>query len=426
MSGLKPAGSPVRPTAIAVGVLLTLLPALVHAQEPEERPERTYPRILFNGFGAFGLVHSTEEQADFQPNALQPDGPGFTDDVSFELDSRLAAQLTVELAPRLRAIVQVIAEERWDDNYGPTVEWANVAYGITPDFTVRAGRTALPAFMLSDFRKVGYAVPWVRPPVEMYSLVPVFNLDGVDATYRARLGEWTNTFNVSYGRAKSTFPSRTAEVETDALGVFNTLERGSLLLRFGIARGDLHMESVGEFFDLFRAFGPDGIAIADQYDANEKAMLYGALGASYDPGPWFVTAELGRIEVDAFVGNRNAWYVGGGARLGPLTPYALYSGTVATSETSAEGLDVSGLPPEQAQMAAGLNAGLNEMLAGKPQQHTGSIGVRWDFMRNVAFKVQIDRIDILEGSHGTFTNLQPGYEPGRAVWLFNAGTAFVF
>lgn len=426
MSGLKLTGSPVRSTAIAVGVLLSMLPALVYAQEPERPPDRTYPRILFNGFGSFGMAHSSEEQADFVSSPLRPDGPGFSDEFSVEVDSRLAGQLTVDFTPRLRVIVQVVAEQQPDDHFFPSVEWANVSYAVTPDLTLRAGRIAVPTFMLSDFRKVGYAIPWVRPPVELYSLVPVFHSDGVDATYRLHLGDWTNTMQATFGHSDSEFPGGAGDVESDGVGFFNTLERADLLLRFGIAHGSLDIESVGEFFDLFRSFGPEGASIADRYDVDDSSMTFYALGASYDPGAWFVTGELGRIEVDAFIGNSNAWYVGGGVRLGPVTPYAVYSGIEATSETTAAGLDVTALPPEQAQAAAGLNAGLNAVLSAKAQQHTGSIGARWDFMRNIALKVQLDRIDVKDGSPGTFTNLQPGFERGGTAYVLSAGTAFVF
>ena len=58
----------------------------------------------------------------------------------------------------------------------------------------------LPTFLVSDSRKVGYGNPWVRPPVEVYSLNPITTLDGVDASYRLHLGEVTNTLQADYGR----------------------------------------------------------------------------------------------------------------------------------------------------------------------------------------------------------------------------------
>ena len=89
------------------------------------------------------------------------------------MDSRVGAQLNARFSPQVSAIVQVTSEQRYDGTYRPEVEWANIKYDVTPDFSIRAGRTVLPSFMVSDYRKVGYATPWVRPPVEVYSLMPL-------------------------------------------------------------------------------------------------------------------------------------------------------------------------------------------------------------------------------------------------------------
>jgi hypothetical protein len=32
----------------------------------------------FSGFGTFGLVHSSEDEADFTASSVQPNGPGYT------------------------------------------------------------------------------------------------------------------------------------------------------------------------------------------------------------------------------------------------------------------------------------------------------------------------------------------------------------
>ena len=60
---------------------------------------------------------------------------------------------------------------------------------------------------MTDSRKIGYANPWVRPPVEVYRLVPVTSNDGVDVSYRLRVRSATNTFQVTAGRSDSRFPN---------------------------------------------------------------------------------------------------------------------------------------------------------------------------------------------------------------------------
>jgi hypothetical protein len=77
-------------------------------------------------------------------------------------------------------------------------------------------------------------------------------------------------------------------------------------------------------------------------------------------------------------------------------------------------------------MAAQLNAGLNALLNSSPVQQNVAIGGRWDFMPGVALKAQLDFVNLLHRSSGTFINEQPGFEPGGSARLFSVATVFVF
>ena len=110
--------------------------------------------LSISGFGTFGLVHSSEDNADFTANLLQPNGAGYTHSWSPDVDSRLGAQVIAHFTPQLSAMLQVISEQSYDNTYQPHVEWANIAYQPTPEFSVRVGRIVLPTFLLSDSRKV--------------------------------------------------------------------------------------------------------------------------------------------------------------------------------------------------------------------------------------------------------------------------------
>ena len=119
----------------------------------------------FSGFGTVGLVHSSEGQADFTNSpSTKPNGAGYSRNWSGDVDSRLGLQATADLTPKLTAVLQVLAQQRYDNTYTPRVEWANVKYAITPDLSVRVGRIAMPTFLVGEYRNVSYAVPWVRPP----------------------------------------------------------------------------------------------------------------------------------------------------------------------------------------------------------------------------------------------------------------------
>ncbi len=397
-------------TALLAGALYAT-GACAHAGEDDAS------MFSFSGFGTVGLVHSSEDQADFTSNYFKPNGAGYSHGWSADVDSLIGGQVTANFTPRLSAILQIIAEQNYDNSYRPHMEWANIKYQFTPDISIRAGRIVLPAFLVSDYRKVGYINPWVRPPVDVYRLMPVSNSDGIDASYRVRVGELINTVWGSYGKSESRHPAGGAVKARSIWGIFNTAEYGPLTAHIAYLKADVTVESVNALFDAYRLFGPEGIAIADKYDAANKPFSFLTLGASYDPGSWFIMGEWGSVESHSVLGKVTAWYASAGYRLGNVTPYVTYA-QMDPDNLSDPGLAAPG--------AAGLNSALNSLLSSKPSQRTISVGGRWDFKKNAALKLQYDHTRIDAGSAGILTNTQPGFQLGGEVNVISATIDFVF
>jgi hypothetical protein len=383
------------------------------------------PVFSFSGFGTLGVVHSSESNADFTTTIFKPTGAGHSRAWSADVDSLVAAQVSVNAGPKLSAVVQAVSEQRYDNTYIPTVEWANIKYQFTPDFFARVGRVVMPSFLGSAYRKVAYASPWVRPPVEVYSLVPITKNDGVEASYRQHFGDVVNTIQGMYGVLTSENSDGTQARARNQGGIFSTFEYGPLTVHVAYHQAHLSVEALRSFFDAFRAFGPQGIAIADQYTCDGKLIPFGSVGASYDPGPWFLTGEWGTSNGHCFIGKRSGWYAGGGYRFGRFSPYLTYARAKA-SGTSNPGLTVSALPPFLAGPATGLNAALKGILGSAPAQKTIAIGGRWDFAKNAAFKLQYEHIRLGAGSPGTLINRQPAFQPGGRLDVFSATVDFVF
>lgn len=385
----------------------------------------------FSGYGTIGAAHSSNDQADYLVDEFKPNGPGHTHRWSADVDSRLGLQGLAQFTPQLSAVVQVITQQRYDDTYTPEVEWANVKYQVTPDFSVRAGRVVLPIYMVTDSRRVGYANPWVRPPVEVYSMVPVTHVDGIDANYRTLLGDMTATFEATLAQSDSHFPGASGFTPgvakaRDLFAVVGTLERGFATLRANWGHAKLTIDSFGAFEQAFGQFGPAGEDIVGRYSVDGRSVDFVGVGATYDPGRWFVTGEWAKFDTHSILGDKSAWYVSAGHRFGKWTPYLTYAAIKADSATSDPGLPLTGLPPQAAATAAFLNQALNQTLGLMPQQHTASIGVRWDFARSAALKLQLDDVRVDSDSRGTFGNFQPGFTPGSSARVFSAVVDFVF
>lgn len=384
------------------------------------------PRIFFDAYGTLGLVYSSEDQADFVANLLQAEGAGHTSEVNPKVDSRLGLQATVELTSRLSSVVQVVIEQEPDGDFRPGVEWANLKYDFTPDFSIRVGRMVQPTFMVSEYRKVGYATPWVRPPEEVYRMTPVSNFDGIDFSYRHRFGKYLNTLRGIFGRSDTEIGVGGEFRARDVLVFSNTLEWDDFLLFASVGRYRLTFEEVNPLFNAFRQFGPEGDAIANRYDADGKQVTILTAGARYDPGDWFVMGELGDLDTRTFLGNPRGAYITGGYRIGAFTPYASIARIWNGDKTSDPGLSTGGLPPSIAATAGQLNFELNELLASAVRQKTLALGTRWDFARNMALTMQYEYLDLSSGSPGAFINIQPDFRLGGSASVVSLTLDFVF
>jgi hypothetical protein len=413
--------------ALAQAGLLSCLP-LREASPADAIEDR--PSVSFAAFGTLSVVHSDEDQADFVRSMAIPRGAGASTAWASDVDSLAGGQLTVTAGPRLSAEVQVVAEHRYDNSYSPHVEWANLKYEFTPDFAVRAGRIALPIFMFTDLRRVGFALPWVRTPQEVYELVPVTSNDGIDLTWNRQVGAGRNTFQLAMGRSNTPFERNRVGYDaktSDQFVAADTYDLGDLSLRVNYGQAHFTMDLYRPLFDAFRQLAAlGGQAIADRYELDGRMARYMGVSASYQPGTWFAMGELGRLGTDALIGNRVGWYVSAGRQFGAFTPYLTYGALRLTSNTSDPGLPVlPSMPPSLAASIATLDATLNGVLASAPRQSTATAGVRFDVMRNLAIKAQFDHIDLKAGSSGTLANVQPGFRPGGALNLISLSLDFV-
>ena len=350
-----------KPMARRIGVVmaqaaLAILASSAHAEEENKM-------FSFSGFGTFGLTHSSLKNGDYVADVFTRSGAGYSSDWSANVDTKAAFQIDAKFNDQLSAVVQIVAKPRPDNTYTPRVEWANVKYSFTPDLSVRIGRTVLPTFMPSDTRLVGYANPWIRPPQETYRLVSFTHSDGIDLSYRTNFGQLKNTIQVWAGSTKVDIVSANNTVSAglkgeNIRGISDTIEYGALTTRLSMTSAD------------YKFVGRDAIPV--------KVIN---LGAIYDPGAWFVQGEVSRYTASTSLRAQLAWNITAGYRWNNFTPYVGYSSIKANDD----------------QVRLALRA-----------QNSTSLGLRWDFRKNMDLKVQFDRLSLQSGSNGFFANVRPG------------------
>jgi hypothetical protein len=373
---------------------------------------QSMPDFSFSGFGTLAAVHSNDKNSDFIGALTQPNGAGHTHSTSLNPDSKLGGQVNVVFGDKLSGVVQVVTQHQYDNSYTPQVEWANLKYQLLPELSVRVGRIAAPSYLLSESRFVGYANTWVRPPVELYGVLPITSNDGVDATWRTPVAGANNTVQAYFGSTSGKTPSGGNLKSKPSWGINDSVEIGSLTLRAGYNafKVDLNVPPLQALLDGVAQMGMTGIA--DKYKLKGMHLSALALGVNYDPGNWFAMGEFVDFKGVGFVSDSRAWYLSGGYRFGSLTPYVTHASVQA------------GIHDETA--AGPLSAVFNSLLyALSPSQVTSSVGLRWDAMKNLALKAQFDHVTTGNQSSGRLI-AYPGFSLGSSVNLVTVSADFVF
>lgn len=403
---------------IAAVLALPLALSSAFAQEAQG------PTVKVSGFGTGALTWTNTNEAEFgRPNQAS----GAKKDPRTGVDSNLGLQADVGVNSWLSFTAQGLVRRDAEDDFGAELAWAFAKARINDQFSVRVGRIGLPAFMISDYRNVGYANTFLRPPVEMYSQVPFNSLDGIDATYQHSFGDTSVTGQLAYGSAEVKIAGGLTGKGKQMVALNLVAEHGPFTARFG--RVDAKVTITGSaplagLLGTLRALSANpGLSqlntMANDLSANDKKASFTSVGLGVDWNNLVGQTEFAKRKTDTYVNDTSSWYVMGGYRFGKVLPY------VIQSKVSIDGYPENRVPAGVASLAP-LRAGAARLPytgVSQGEQSTTSIGVRWDFYRSLALKAQIDRVKPAVGS-GLLLNPTPGFN--RDVTVGAVAVDFVF
>ena len=378
------------------------------------------PTVKVSGFGTGALTWTNTDQAEFgRPNQAS----GAKKDPRTGVDSNLGLQADVTVNSWLSLTGQGVVRKDAEDDFGADLTWAFAKARINDQLSVRVGRTAMPTFMISDYRNVGYANTFLRAPVEMYSQVPYSDLDGIDATYQQSFGDTTITGLLGFGRTEADIAGGLRGKGKNVVAFNLTAEHGPFTVRFGRVTADVTLTgstSMASLLTGLRASGlPQLSAMADQLEAKDKKASFTSLGLSMDWNNIVAQSEFAKRKTHSYINDTTSWYVMGGYRFGKVLPYVMHS------KLSIDNYPANVIPAGIPALAAARDgaARLPYTGLGQGEQATTSVGVRWDLYRSIALKAQIDRVKPGVGS-GLLLNAQRGFQ--RDVTVGAVAVDFVF
>jgi hypothetical protein len=377
--------------------------------------------LSISGFGTVGVAKSNTDDVKFA-RYNQADGVG--DSTRIGLDTNLGLQATYKINDWLSGTAQVLTRKATEHSFTTDLTWAFLKTRINDEVSVRVGRVVVPTFLISDYQNVGYANTMMRPPIEMYSQNPIENSDGADINYQHAFGELNFTAQAFAGVSRgklfvSSGAGSTATYRAPAAGLSVSGEYGPFLLRFAHARADMHINDLQPINGLTTTLNSVGFKqlASDLTFTTGKKIAFTSVGGTMDWNNIVAQAEYAqrRAKEAVYLPDTNSWYTMVGYRIGKVLPYYAHA--------SAKGAGSSVTTPAALARVPALNTAVTGLLA-SAEQTSDIVGVRWDFAKSVALKVQVDRVKP-KAKSGLLINV-PAAGYNKDVTVVAAGLDFVF
>lgn len=378
--------------------------------------------LSISGFGTLAAAKSNSDTAQFV-RYNQSEGVG--DSPRIGLDSNLGLQATYKMNDWLSGTVQVLTRKGPEGNFATDLTWGFLKAKINDEVSVRVGRVVVPTFLISDYQNVGYANTMMRPPIELYAQNPIENSDGIDINYQKAFGELNLTAQAFVGvsRGKLYIASNTttvAEYRAPDAGISVTGEYGAFIFRAAHARADLEINDLTALNALGNTLNAIGFRqlASDLNFKDGKKIAFTSVGMTMDWNNILLQSEYAqrRAKEPVYLADTNSWYAMAGYRVGKFVPY------YAHAAVKGAGSSVT-VPAALAAAPAALRGAISSLMSSQ-EQTTDLVGVRWDFAKSMALKVQLDRVK--PKAKSGYLIHAPAAGTDKAINVVAVGVDFVF
>jgi hypothetical protein len=373
--------------AIAVGSLLLGFAAGTHAQtETSEEP----PALKLSGFGTLAASYHTAPGATVRRDISQAQGAQ-GGQLSFTPDSMLAVQGDWRISPQWDAAIQLMSRARIPNNYNPQVSWGYVKYKPADDFSLRAGRLGIEIYLHDDSAEIGYANLPIRPAI---TYIPR-TANGADAEWLLPLGQGTLRGKLMAGQAIGALqtgvnaPNNINAAPTANASLEYALNGWTARLAYftiKIHNATAETQPGSPLYTLLNGL-PNGTALRHIFDMQNRRITAYAAALAYDDGPLQAALNYNRI-TSLHWSDQHLVYGHTGYRMENLTPYVSYAAIRSPRNFVPTGIPQGVSPQTDLVNTVMAQAQTNFMV----NQTDFALGLRYDFARNVALKLQADYI----------------------------------
>lgn len=393
-------------------------------------------KVTFGVFGNLGLVTSSSDELGYR-GEINSQEAVFKGDFDIQKHSKLGAQLEYVATDAFDIFAQALFHAEDDLDLDSALNIMFLRYRINDNFSVRVGRTPFDLFLLTEYRDVDFAYPWAKLPQEVYGLLPPRNMDGIDIIYRRTVESVEFRTKLSYGRTEYNLND---DFSIDMNDFFNvSAELGDYHWSAAIRYTRTTLDNLNPLVSPVAntVAGLQGIwnfadTIIEDFSVNQISAEYLSIGGRYDWDNLTVYTELARVfgdESELFKQVNNG-YISLSYRTDVFEHFIGFAYTNSDSFTANIVDDLAVpihlLPIETIGLINALDSQLKLNLNGfSPNQHTFSIGTRWNYSQNVVFKAQIDTTSINAFGDTFWENRTPS-STDRAVRTFFLNMSFAY
>jgi len=352
--------------------------------------ETTVSNFTINGFGTLGLIRSTDKELGFRETISQKSA---FDKYDFSRNSDVGVQANYYATDKLDFGLQFLAKETYKNSLDKSIQWAYINYKVNPKVALRLGRVSAGAFMMSDYRHVGFTHLWTHLPTEFYGAYPVKAIDGMNLMFNQSLFDGLFSTKLWFGRTNYDIYGEVAsKVNLDqVLGTSVSWENDiwRLKLSYSQLKARVKNNTIKSLEQELQAASITGWPAAANFTdlLNEDSIIrFYAAGVTYDSSNWLIQSELGLVNTDSILNPGTvSGYLSVGRKLGTVTPFILGGWSKAQDSRlimPAPPL-IAYIPLQQfSQYVFNQNY---------TAQNTLSIGARWDIQPTIALKIQWDK-----------------------------------
>ncbi|MFN4292100.1 MAG: hypothetical protein ACK4E7_14650 [Permianibacter sp.] len=315
--------------------------------------------VSFNGFiSAYGgkALETADNPNAYPCNCAIVDYPFvgiYEDEWTFDPDTTFGLQANFTINDKLSATGQIVSHG--SRNYDTSIQWAYLSYSLSDSWTLQAGRKRLPLFYYSDFFDVGYAMPWVRAPGDLYGW-QIVGYEGLNALFNGSWGDLGVTANIWAGRDNDDENALLTEVY------------------YGVRVDEAWKDMLGGYLDLAGEwFNVRVVYMVNKVDRliydeepprvrlDDVGQKFYGIAFNIDQGNFVLRSEYNTFERPDEDNKYKASLLGIGYRFGDFLPMI----TASQFEETATWPDIE-------------------------KHDTRSFSLRWDFSSSAAFKIQYD------------------------------------